>query len=161
MQISKKKLVAVVVLVSVLCTTITYALVTFTHSTPVTFSIVSSTAINVTDAVSGENWTSWALGENSRAAFPISSGTKNITYLGDSPTGTWLSWTSSGFNGNVTVTAERLISGSWTPWECGDAGKTTMGVAYPLQQVRYSISVLSTIGDGTQAGAILITTVQK
>jgi hypothetical protein len=155
MKISKKKLVGLIALVSILCVTLTYAVTVYVRNVPTTFTIVSSYNLGVVDAVSGANWTQWDIGSVHRGDFPISSGIKNVTWLGDAPNGIYLSWNSSGFDPSVTVTAEYNNAGTWTEFTDNGSGMhLPMGEVYQMWQIRFTISVLSTIPDGSYSGTI-------
>jgi len=157
MQLSKKRLAAVLAVFGLLCVTVTYAYTAYYHNVLTTFTIQSSYNIRVVDSISGENWSSWSLGTKYRADFPAGSGSKNVTWMGDAPNAIYLWWNTTGFHSNVTVTCEQQFNGGgWSAWESGFENKLTMGPAYPMRQVRFSISVFSTIPDGSYTGTIYL-----
>lgn len=159
MQISKKKIVVLVALVSVLSVSLTYGLVAYYRPISTTFQIISGYNLDVVDAVSGANWSSWDIGTKHRSDFPVSSGTKNVTWLGDAPNGIYLRWNATGFDSSVTVSAEYFNGGSWAVWD--GTTNVPMGVSFPLRQVRFSINVLSTISDGNYTGTIYLNSEPK
>jgi len=154
MQISKKVLVVLLASIVLVSVTLTYALVTYYRQVPTTFQIVSSYNIGVVDAVSGANWTSWDIGTKHRTDFPVSSGAKNVTWNGDAPNGIYLRWNATGFDSSVTVSAEYFNGAGWAVWD--ETVNLPMGQAYPMHQVRFSLSVLSSIPDGNYTGTIYL-----
>lgn len=157
MQISKKRFAVILAVFGLLCVTLTYAYTAYYHNVLTTFTIQSSYNIAVKDAVTGENWSSWAIGTKFRADFPVKSSAKNCCWTGDAPNAIFLWWNSTGFDGNVTVTCERqLNNGGWNVWDSGIDAKVSMGPSYPLYQVRFTVSVLSTIPDGSYSGTIYL-----